>query len=119
MVRFIARHRYFFMALIFIVIVFGIIFLAKKTNDIKVGRSVMDDRQEGKSVAPQDDAPANVLVSTNETKKSFDSKDGWFIGRSQNEVSSPSDANTYDEFNGTHARFKMRAGDSIALHVSG
>ena len=86
-----------------------------------ITRSKTDGSNNNSAIAvyPQDDAPASVLVSTNETKKSFDSKDGWFIGRSQNEVSSPSDQGTYDEFKGTHARFKMRAGDTISMHVSG
>lgn len=59
------------------------------------------------------------IVSTNETPSTFDSKDGWFVGRASNSHSSLEDNTKRDEFEGIYIKYKMHEGDSMAWHVSG
>jgi len=69
------------------------------------------------SISPT--ASTGTLASTNETDRSFDSKDGWFYGRANNAHSSFDDQTQYQEFAGAYIKYKMVAGDSIVLHISG
>ncbi len=71
------------------------------------------------TVSTSPTASAGTLVSTNETSKTFDAKDGWFRGRAKSDHSSFEDNNKYEEFEGAHIKYKMVEGDSIVMHVSG
>ena len=68
------------------------------------------------SVAPV--VMQSTIISTKETETSFESKDGWFIGKGSG-ISSKDDNTQIEEFAGMHLVFKMKEGDSIALHFSG